>query len=60
MTSREEILIIAGEVSGDLIGSGLVYQLKKINPSLKISGIGGEKMKDAGMELIFHINQMAF
>ncbi len=60
MTNDEEILIIAGEVSGDLIGAGLIEQFKKMNPSLKISGIGGEKMKSAGMDLIFHINQMAF
>ena len=60
MTNDEEILIIAGEVSGDLIGAGLVEQLKKKNPRLKVSGIGGEKMKSAGMDLIFHISQMAF
>jgi lipid-A-disaccharide synthase len=60
MTNDEEILIIAGEISGDLIGAGLVEQLKKKNPRLKVSGIGGEKMKSAGMDLIFHINQMAF
>ncbi len=60
MINDEEILIIAGEVSGDLIGAGLVEQLKKINPSIRISGIGGEKMKQAGMEIIFHSDQMAF
>jgi lipid-A-disaccharide synthase len=60
MTEGKEILIISGEVSGDLIGAGLITQIKKLNPSIRISGIGGEKMKQAGMELIFHSDQMAF
>lgn len=60
MNKDEEILIISGEISGDLIGAGLVEQIKKINPSVRISGIGGEKMKQAGMQLIFHSDQMAF
>ena len=60
MNKDEKILIISGEISGDLIGAGLVEQIKKINPSVRISGIGGEKMKQAGMQLIFHSDQMAF
>lgn len=53
-------MIIAGEVSGDLLGANLIEELKKLNPELLICGIGGDKMKNAGMELVFHINKMAF
>jgi lipid-A-disaccharide synthase len=62
MTENENknLMIIAGEVSGDLHGSSLVRELKKMDKSLNIYGIGGDRMKAEGMELIYHINKMAF
>ncbi|MCU0414122.1 MAG: lipid-A-disaccharide synthase [Ignavibacteriaceae bacterium] len=53
-------MIITGEVSGDLIGASLIRELKSLMPDLKITGIGGDKMKSVGMDLIYHTNQMAF
>ena len=62
MTKNENknLMIIAGEVSGDLHGSSLVKELKKMDKSINIYGIGGDRMKAEGMELIYHINKMAF
>ena len=62
MTEKENknLMIIAGEVSGDLHGSLLVRELKKMENGLNIYGIGGDRMKAEGMELIYHINKMAF
>ncbi|MGE5410781.1 MAG: lipid-A-disaccharide synthase [Clostridiales bacterium] len=57
---NKELLIIAGEASGDLHGASLIRELKSIDPSVKFIGIGGNKMRSQGMELLFHINQMAF
>ena len=45
-------MIIAGESSGELYGSLLAGALKSRNPNLKISGVGGERMASAGVELI--------
>lgn len=56
----KNVLIVAGEASGDLHGASLIRELKKLDSSLKIFGIGGEKMKAEGMELIYHIDKMAF
>lgn len=56
----KNLMIIAGEVSGDLHGSTLVSELKRIDSNLRIYGIGGDKMKEAGMEINYHINKMAF
>ena len=53
-------MIIAGEVSGDLHGASLIEELKKLDENINIFGIGGDKMKAAGMNLIYHINKMAF
>ena len=52
--------MIAGEASGDLHGASLIRELKKLDSSLKIFGIGGDKMQAEGMELIYHIDKMAF
>ncbi len=58
--ARRRCLLIAGEASGDLHGSGLVRDLRQLDPTIELFGIGGERMRQAGVELLFHINQMAF
>ncbi|MBI5214493.1 MAG: lipid-A-disaccharide synthase [Ignavibacteriae bacterium] len=54
-----KILIIAGEASGDLHGAGVVSELKRRHPDAEIFGIGGDKMQNAGMKLIYHINEVS-
>ena len=49
-----KVMIIAGEASGDLHGSFLVREMLAINPSLHFYGIGGNKMKAAGVKLLAH------
>ncbi len=56
----ETLMIIAGEASGDLHGSALVEQLLAKKPETRILGIGGNRMQNAGMELVYHIKDMAF
>jgi len=58
--NKNNLLIITGEISGDLIGAALVKELKKINNDINVTGIGGDRMKAEGMELIYHIDRMAF
>ena len=53
-------MIITGEVSGDLIGASLIRELKSLKPDLNVTGIGGDKMKSVGMDLIYHTDHMAF
>lgn len=60
MNDPKKILIIAGEASGDVHGSSLVRELRKANSSLEVFGIGGDKMKKEGTELIFHIDKLSF
>ena len=58
--SEHKLMIIAGEESGDLVGAGLIRELKNYDPNLIIYGIGGDKMQDEGMNILYHINKMAF
>ncbi len=46
-----KIMLSAGEVSGDVHGAHLALELKKINPSACLFGMGGEKMKAAGVDI---------
>jgi lipid-A-disaccharide synthase len=54
------LMIIAGEVSGDILGGELSAELMQLDNKIKLFGIGGEKMKQAGVEIIYHINKLAF
>ncbi len=52
----ETVMIVAGETSGELYGSLLALSLQKRRPGLRIVGIGGERMKAAGVELVSGIS----
>lgn len=56
---KKRIMIIAGEASGDLQAANLVNALKKIEPHIEIFGIGGKKMKEAGVEIVYDIVDLA-
>ncbi len=53
-------MIIAGEVSGEIHGASMLGELMKIDTSIQVCGIGGDNMKREGMNLIYHIKDMAF
>lgn len=55
----KHIMVLAGEPSGDFHGAHLLEQIKKIDPHVRLTGIGGDLMKDQGMELFFHINKLS-
>jgi lipid-A-disaccharide synthase len=58
--AEAKFLIIAGEPSGDRHGADLVAALKELNPDASFYGIGGEEMAREGVELLYHLEQMAF
>ena len=51
---------VAGERSGDLHGSNLIKALKKLDPQATFRGFGGDYMKEAGLDLIVHYDELAF
>jgi lipid-A-disaccharide synthase len=52
--------IIAGEASGDLHGSNLIKELKKLDQTATIRCWGGDLMQAAGGELVKHYRDLAF
>ena len=51
--------MVAGEASGDLLGSQLIGALRELDPQLHFTGIGGPRMEAAGMEILFPLEKLA-
>ncbi len=49
----KRLLVVAGELSGDLYGGDLVARLRALDPSLDIYGACGPRMREAGMERLY-------
>lgn len=51
--------IIAGEMSGDLLGAGLIRALRERHPDAVIEGIGGAQMIAAGCRSLFPMEELS-
>ncbi|MGH7229642.1 MAG: lipid-A-disaccharide synthase [Nitrospiraceae bacterium] len=52
------IFIVTGEASGDLHGANLATALKALDPDLSLLGVGGSRMRAAGVELVQSISRL--
>ena len=57
--SVKTIAMVAGEASGDLLGSHLMDALRKVLPGVRFVGVGGPKMQAAGMQVLFPMEKLA-
>jgi len=53
------VLIVAGEASGDLHASKLVSELARLCGGVRVFGVGGDRMRQAGVELLYHCDEFA-
>ncbi|ODN66721.1 lipid-A-disaccharide synthase [Methylophaga muralis] len=56
---NKHIYIVAGEASGEAHAARLVSALKKQQPAIYITGIGGEKMRAAGADINIDFAELA-
>jgi lipid-A-disaccharide synthase len=54
-----QVLISAGEASGEMYGAQLIEALRKRNPLLQFFGAGGERMLAAGCEIVVDAKDLA-
>ncbi|MGX9727956.1 MAG: lipid-A-disaccharide synthase [Candidatus Electronema sp. VV] len=59
MTGGCQIMIVAGEASGDMHGARLVEALRRRQPGLRFCGIGGRELAAAGVELLCDASKIA-
>jgi lipid-A-disaccharide synthase len=55
----KKILLVAGEVSGDLHGSYLLEAVHRIDPEIQFFGVGGGGLKRVGMRLLHHSQSLS-
>jgi len=53
------VAIIAAETSGDLLGAGLIYALRRYYPQAEFIGVAGENMLNAGCKSLISIEQLS-
>ena len=51
--------IVAGEESGDILGSGLMNALTRRAPSMRFVGVGGDQMLEQGLESLATIEELS-
>jgi len=57
--SEKNIIVIAGEASGDAHAGRLLAELKLLAPDIAVKGIGGDTMRAAGADIIVDFSELA-
>ena len=55
----KKILLVAGEVSGDLHGAHLIEAIRHIHPEIQFFGVGGDQLQKKGMKLLYHAHHLS-
>jgi lipid-A-disaccharide synthase len=56
---QKNIVVIAGEASGDAHAARMLTELKLLAPNYNVKGIGGDKMRAAGVETFVDFSELA-
>ncbi|WP_114417297.1 lipid-A-disaccharide synthase [Marinospirillum perlucidum] len=54
-----KIYLVAGEVSGDLLGASLIPALRAIYPNAEFRGLGGERMEAEGLTSLYPLETLS-
>ncbi len=55
----KSVMIVTGEASGDLHGANLVKAMLRRDPNITFSGMGGEELAGAGVDLLFDAEKVS-
>ncbi|SDU22504.1 lipid-A-disaccharide synthase [Pseudomonas pohangensis] len=59
MGSTLRVALVAGEASGDILGSGLMQALKSRHPDVSFIGVGGPRMEAEGLQSYFPMERLS-
>lgn len=51
--------IVAGEPSGDFLAAELIKEIKQYRPEVRVAGIGGPNLREAGCDILFPMEKLA-
>ena len=55
----KHIMVLTGEPSGDLHGGNLIKEIKRLEPDIKFTGIGGKHLANQGVDLFYDIASLS-
>ncbi len=53
------VAIVAGEASGDYLGTDLIRKIRQYHPDVSFYGIGGDAMKQAGCDCLYQTSELS-
>ena len=56
----KKIFILVGETSGDKLASKVIFELKKINPNIEYSCVGGSNLESLNIKSIFNLKEITY
>jgi len=59
LQSQYNIVVIAGEASGEAHAARMIAALKQHDKTINVRGIGGDKMREAGAEILVDFSELA-
>ena len=59
MSRPIRVALVAGEASGDILGSGLMQAIKQRHPNAEFIGVGGARMEAEGLKSYFPMERLA-
>ncbi|SFW53489.1 lipid-A-disaccharide synthase [Pseudomonas sp. NFACC19-2] len=59
MSRPLRVALVAGEASGDILGSGLMQAIKQRHPDAEFIGVGGARMEAEGLKSYFPMERLA-
>ena len=59
MTRPLRVALVAGEASGDILGSSLMQAIKQRYPNAEFIGVGGSRMEAEGLKSYFPMERLA-